>query len=262
MIMNNDFIITGIDRAILVGKDEYDLGVTEFSSQLNYNELIFHFSGRSTVTFGEKQLEVKENTVRFLPKGNFSEYKVNKTEKGECIYVCFTADTSISDEAFVIDIKNNDTVGNLFKKLFSVWVCKNDGYYFECISLLYKIFSELQKQTYIPKSQYNTIRPAVEYIEEHFLDGKISVDMLARKCSVSTSYLKKLFVKKYGMTPLKYILQMKLNHACDLLKTGDYSVGRVAEICGYTDIYYFSRTFKEHMGITPSSFGEKFISSK
>ena len=141
-------------------------------------------------------------------------------------------------------------------------MAKDEGYYFECISLLYGIFAELQKQNYIPENQYRAIQPAIAYIHEHFRDGKIAVDTLAACCGISPSYLKKLFIKKFGMPPLKYSISLKINYACDLLQSGLYSIRQVAEHCGYTDIYFFSRQFKEYMGISPSAFIEKYKSSK
>ena len=151
---------------------------------------------------------------------------------------------------------------SLFKKIFSVWVSKNDGYYFECMSLLYRIFAQMQKQNYIPLNQYNTIKPAIEYIEKNFLTHKISVPYLASLCQISEDYLQKLFIKRFGISPIKYIIQLKLNHASDLLLSEQFSVTQVAELCGYENVYYFSRQFKEHIGVTPTVFIRRYKSSK
>ncbi len=261
-IMNKHFIITEIRRVILVGKDEYPNLRTSFANNLNFNELIFHINGKATVYFNGKILETEENTIRFLPKGENDEYIVEKKERGECIDVFFDTDFPISNEAFVIKLAENTTIGNLFKKLFVSWVSKNDGYYFECISLLYKIFAEMQKQNYIPKNQHSLIKPAIDYIEENFLGSKISVTFLAQKCGISDSYLKKLFIKKFGMPPVKYIIHLKINHACDLLRSERYSITQVADLCGYDNVYYFSRQFKEYAGTSPSFFVQRYKSSK
>lgn len=260
--MNTDFYITDISRIIYVGKYEYNETKTAFGDELKSNELIFHLSGESTVFFNDKVLNIHENIIRFLPKGKPTQYIVERKRQGDCILVCFNTNTEISSEAFTMTVQNAVTMKNLFKKIFSVWVSRNDGYYFECISILYKIFAELQKQNYIPENQYNTIIPAIEYIEEYFLNEKISIEFLAKKCGISTSYLKKLFIKKFGISPIKYIIQLKINHACDLLNSKLYTISQIAEICGYDNIYYFSRQFKEHTGITPTEFMQKYKSSK
>lgn len=260
--MNSDFIITEIARVILVGKDEYPAAKVTFGGKLKYNELIYHLSGKSTVYFNGKILETEEDTIRFLPKDKNGEYIVEKKEAGECIDVFFDTDIPVSEEAFVVKATQSATVSALFKKLFSVWVAKNDGYYYECISLLYKILAEMQKQNYIPLNQYDTIKPAIKYIMENFLKSKISVPLLAEKCGISEAYLKKLFVKKFGMSPIKYIIQLKINHACDLLRSGQYTVSNISELCGYDNVYFFSRQFKEYVGTSPTVFAEKYISSK
>ncbi len=260
--MNEQFVITGINRVILVGKNEYTQPKTTFTNPLSSNEIIYHFNGKATVYFNKKTLVVEENTLRFLPKGEHTDYTVEREECGECIDIFFDTDCPLSDDAFVIKLAENAIVGNLFKKIFSIWVAKNDGYYFECISLLYKIFAELQKQNYIPENQYNMINPAIKYIEENFLGSKISVPYLADKCQISEAYLKKLFIKKFGVPPIKYMIQLKINHACDLLRAERYSIMQVAELCGYDNVYYFSRQFKEYVGTSPSVFVQRYKSSK
>lgn len=260
--MNQDFTITKIDRVIFVGKDEYLNSMVSFAGNLYHNELIYHIDGKSTVHFNGKILDTEDNSIRFLPKGDNKEYIVDKKERGECIDIFFDTDLPVSDEAFIIKLVENTNIKNLFKKIFATWVSKNDGYYFECISLLYKIFAELQKHNYIPLNQYNHIKPAIEYIEENFLCGKISVPYLADICGISEVYLKKLFIKKFGVPPTKYIIQLKINHACDLLRSEQYSITQVAEFCGYKDVYYFSRQFREYVGVKPSTFKQRYKSSK
>ena len=261
--MNNKFSITDINRVILVGKDEYKEKVISFSKNSNFkNELIYHLSGKSIVVFNGKQLETTEDTIRFLPAGETNEYTVDRIERGECIDIVFDTNMPITDEAFVLNLKQSEKIKSLFKKIFSAWVAKNDGYYFECISIIYKIFSELQKKNYIPESQFNSIKPAIDYIERHFLDKKITTEELASCCAISYPYIKKLFVKKFGVPPIKYSIQLKINYACDLLKSELYTISQIAEICGYNDIYFFSRQFKEYMGLSPTDFINKYKSSK
>ena len=261
--MKNRFTVTNIRRVILVGKDEYKEAVTSFSKNKPcHNELIFHLSGESTVFFNGKQLDVTKDCIRFLPQGEVREYIVKRKEPGECIDVFFDTDIPVSDAAFVISPIQSEKIKALFKKIFAVWVAKDDGYYFECVSILYKIFAELEKKNYIPESQYSAIKPAIAYIEKHFLDKKITSEELAACCMISYPYIKKLFVKKFGMSPIRYSIQLKINYACDLLRSELYTVTQTAELCGYNDIYFFSRQFKEYTGISPTDFLKKYKSSK
>ena len=128
--MKNDFIVTKINRVILVGKNEYPEKNTTCTHSLKSNELILHISGKAQVKFNGKTLNCESGTIRFLPKGENKEYIVEREEYGECFDVFFDTDVPISNEAFVLNTKNSIKLEHLFKKLFSVWVSKNDGYYF------------------------------------------------------------------------------------------------------------------------------------
>ena len=126
--MNQDFTITKIDRVIFVGKDEYPNSRVSFAGNLYHNELIYHIDGKSTVHFNGKILDPEDNSIRFLPKGDNKEYIVDKKERGECIDIFFDTDVAITNEAFVLKLNQNEKIKSLFKKIFSVWVGKNDGY--------------------------------------------------------------------------------------------------------------------------------------
>ena len=260
--MEDKFVVTEINRVVMVAKDEYSQQMISFGHTLQYNELIFHFSGHATVYFDDLVLETKPNTIRFLPQGETERYDVLRHERGECIDVCFSADRPLSPQAFVIDVAHNEKLGALFKKIFSTWVSKKDGYYFESVSLLYRIFAEMQKSDAIPKQHLQKIAPAMEIIHNNFLKSRISLNMLASACNMGESYFQKLFKEIHGISSQKYIIQMKINHACDLLRLERYTVTQIAEISGFSDVYFFSRQFKEYIGITPTQFIKKYRSSK
>ena len=261
--MNFDFLITDIHRVIMVGKEEYPEQITVFKSRrLVYNEMIFQISGTSKVFFNGKELYTAPGTVRFLPSGECSEYRVERMDRGECIDVFFSTDRPIADEAFVLDLSKRESIAPLFKKLFCAFVAKDEGYRFECISLLYKILAELQKTTYIPESRFKFLKPALDIIQRDFLQADIRAASLAAAAGISESYLKRLFSERFGVPPKKYIIQMKLRHAAELLRLERYTVTQVAHLCNFSDVYFFSRQFKEYMGLTPTQFVKKYRSSK
>lgn len=260
--MEKNFVITSIDHVIMVGKDEYPHQAHSFSHYIKHNELIFHFSGRATVFFDDLILETKPNTIRFLPQGPTKRYDVQFHEHGECIDVFFESDRPVSHTAFQMSVAQNEKIGGLFQKLFAVWGSKDEGYYFECVSLLYRIFAELQKNSFSPKQHAQKIAPAIDWIHRDFLTTEISIPALAALCNMGESYFQRLFREKYGISPKKYIIQLKINHACELLRLERYTVSQIAELCNFSDVFFFSRQFKAYMGITPTQFIQKYKSSK
>ena len=260
--MKSDFIVTSIKRVIMVGKDEYPDQLTIFKHDLECNELIFNISGHSTVHFNGVELNNVPGSVRFLPKGSNTQYEVFRHERGECIDIFFDSDQPISEVPFVINVADNEKLASLFKRIFTVWVSKEQGYYFEGMSLLYRICSELQKENRSPKRHADKIAPSIALIQNEFLKRDITLGELAAASGMCESYFQRLFREKYGVSPKRFIIGLKINHSCDLLRLERYTVTQIAELCNFSDVYFFSRQFKEYVGVTPTQFVKKYKSSK
>jgi len=260
--MNNDFVITEIRRIIMVGKEEYPEPHSVFGNHLKNNELIYHFSGKASVHFGEKVLNTAPDTIRFLPTGQVSRYEVFREEAGGCFVIFFHSDRPVADEAFVLNGFQKEKIAPLFQKIFTVWTAREEGYHLECMALLYRIFAEIQKSYYAPGEHKQKIAPALDAIHSGFLSEPLRTGTLAQMCGISESYFKRLFREIYGVPPKQYVIQKKIQHACDLLLMHRYSVAQIAEICNFTDVTFFCRQFRQYMGVSPTQYVKKYISSK
>lgn len=259
--MECNFVVTKIERVAMVGKEEYPREHITFGTNFPWNELIFHYSGQATVFFDNVVMHTKKNSIRFHPKMNASRYEVFH-QPGDCILVDFQTDIPVSDVAFVTYSNQNEYIGALFRKLFLCWSSKKEGYYFKSLSLIYDIFDQMMNRSYMPVRYKERIKPAVELINQHFLDRTIEIAELAALCNMSVSYLKRLFNMVYGVSPKKYIIGLKINYACDLLRTGKFSIQQTADASNYLDVGFFSRQFKAYTGVSPTEFQRKYQSSK
>ncbi|MEE1186338.1 MAG: AraC family transcriptional regulator [Acutalibacteraceae bacterium] len=93
---------------------------------------------------------------------------------------------------------------------------------------------------YVPNEKYAVIKPAVEYIHSQYSKGLINISELSAMCGITPEYLRKLFRSFYGVSPLKYINDLKITRAKELLASGMYSVTEAALQSGYTDMSYIS----------------------
>ncbi len=259
--MYEDFLITDIFRIIYVSATEYPSPRTQFESDLSRFELIYKISGETKLHFHDTVTPIKAGTVYILPKGHHSQYWVESIQHGDCIDIFFDAKLPFTHEIMKWDMRDNRLIESLFKKTFSVWSAQNNGYFMECMSLLYSIFSKLQEKQYVSRKQYALIKPAVEYIHDNFYITNICCEELAKRCGISHAYLNQLFLRQFKLSPQKYALQLRMNYACSLLKEG-YSVRDTAAQAGFSDIYYFSKAFKKHTGMTPTEHVKKYLSSK
>jgi AraC-like DNA-binding protein len=82
----------------------------------------------------------------------------------------------------------------------------------------------------------------------------LSVEELAKQLYYTPDHFSRLFKKFKGLTPRNFILKIKIDEAKHLLRSSAYSIGRIADLLGYNDVYFFSRQFKEKTGSTPSQY--------
>lgn len=87
-----------------------------------------------------------------------------------------------------------------------------------------------------------------------FLDG---ISDLADRLQVSQEYLTRSFREHVGMTPGKYLVQIRVEQAKLLLQQGDHSIAFVADACGFTNGNYFARVFRNLVGVTPSVYARE-----
>ena len=95
---------------------------------------------------------------------------------------------------------------------------------------------------------------AKNYIEQHFTDRYIDIEQLSKICGLSAEYFRQSFKRIYGVTPLQYLVNLKLKLAQKLLLESELSVGEIALQCGFEDSNYFTRFFGQHMGLPPTHY--------
>lgn len=94
-------------------------------------------------------------------------------------------------------------------------------------------------------------------IIRNFANPAFQLDREIRQMPFNYDYLRKLFQKEMGQTPLKYMIDLRMKKAKSMLAaawTREYSVAEVAESCGFGDALYFSRVFKKYYGCSPTEF--------
>jgi two-component system response regulator YesN len=75
---------------------------------------------------------------------------------------------------------------------------------------------------------------------------------MANMVGLSSVYLGALFKKKIGVSMNRYLINVRIKNAENMLRSGNYKVGEVVERCGYGDVFHFYKQFKTVMGISPS----------
>lgn len=210
--------------------------------------VVIKYEGETVYTsIGKRYLSDKNNIV-ILPKG--CSYTWNCTKEGHFSIIEFESDT-VCDEIFSFQVKN----GEEFLKIFKVLETKN-LIKIECIKEVYGIILKLLhtlENNYTPSDKQRKIAPAISYIAENY-HTDIRNDDLAKICSLSTVYFRKLFTQITGLSPVSYVRSVRIKKAKEMLKSDYRNITDIALSLGYKSIYDFSRDFKKSEGISPSKY--------
>lgn len=112
---------------------------------------------------------------------------------------------------------------------------------------------ELREKT--ASNRYGDIVGEVmDYIEQNYADEELSLNLLASHVNFSPNHLSMIFSQQTGKTFIKYLTDLRMNKAKELLRcTGKRSSSIAVEV-GYRDPHYFSYLFKKTQGITPTQY--------
>ncbi len=99
----------------------------------------------------------------------------------------------------------------------------------------------------------NEIQRATHYFNENY-SFQINIDDYARSRHMSTCWFIRSFRQIVKVTPMQYILSLRMANAQSLLETTQYNISEIARAVGYDNPLYFSRLFRKHIGVSPSEY--------
>jgi len=106
------------------------------------------------------------------------------------------------------------------------------------------------RQKWLARERVETVKSALA----RDLECPPSLAELGRECGCSPCYLSRIFSEETGMTISRYLRNLRLETAADLLRTGKHNVTEVAMMVGYSSLSYFGKAFASHFGTCPCLF--------
>ncbi len=231
-----------------IGRDDYFLiYVTDGVFNTKINDTVFHLN--------------KGAVVLYPPK-----YKYHYWGEPPSKYLCvhFTgshvekilADLGFPLAPYALESDFSPKIKSLFDKMVEKDITKAPFLQYSLACLLEEILLSIAVER-VRNSGYRTFKNSIKYIHANYTE-KIKVPYLAQLEGLSNSRYITLFSKEMGKTPSEYILDLRLNRACDLLLTTNMEISAVGASSGYNDQYFFSKIFKKHIGISPLEYRKKY----
>ena len=225
--------------------------VSMFNTGRNFNALSFRFRADAVLKTETREYHMEDNYVSYVP----ARLDYSRSAKvDELIVIHFDTANYHTEEIEYFEAQNPEVLSKLFRKILECWNQKELGYKYNCSAILCEIFAECYAENYVPSIQNSKIQNSVEYILANYKKSNLTIKEIAEQSFVSEVYFRKLFKEEYGISPQKYIIKLRIQHAFGLISTGYYSLNEVAYMSGYNDYKYFSVEFKKATGVSPSEY--------
>lgn len=218
-----------------------------------FHALSFRVAGNASYTCAENTVYVHAKDLLFVPENVGYHIKADKEELYVIHFELKEKEQNTLEPFHIADISK---IQRLFATCYEVWNKKEPGYYFKALSIFFNILSLIVSSSVenLADESYQQLKPAIDYLHTHFSDTDCSVLTLCRLVNMSDTWFRKLFLKYYGTTPVKYINTLRINYAKELIDSGYYKIEQISEKTGFGSSKYFSTTFKQYAGCSPSDY--------
>ncbi|MCQ2448819.1 MAG: AraC family transcriptional regulator [Clostridia bacterium] len=237
----------------------------------NYYEYFIITSGKIVHEVNGQTQYLKAGDLLFIRPGDTHRYNIDKTTDCNIINVSFRTvhfervaaylDNPAMEKLCTAEMPpsiclNAQRLSALKRKHYMLNVCSNNDELLTMLkTLLVDTFSYMLME-YEQQAQadlQNPLHPALlqmntpESIEE-------GLPALLRYSGFSHGHLCRIMKKEYNTTPIKYITDLRLQYAANLLVTTDYDILSISVRLGFSSLSYFITIFKKKYGVTPSRY--------
>ncbi|EPB9401513.1 AraC family transcriptional regulator [Clostridium perfringens] len=260
-------------------KENFEMNVGECGIEqgipgLGYNyevlkNAVIHYvtKGYGTFKFNGKVYNLKQGDIFILLKGMQVEYVASIDDPWEYYWIGFSGSnaneylnrTSITNSC-VANCEENSKIPQIILNMCEISKTYNPSrsddilLLKELYSLLYALIEEFPKPfEYKDKELHTYIQDALNFINSNYMHS-ITVQEIADYVNLSRSYLYKMFIKNLGISPQRYLINLRMYKATLLLKGTKLPIGEVASSVGYSDSLLFSKTFSKHFSMSPLNY--------
>ena len=127
----------------------------------------------------------------------------------------------------------------------------------EKIDYIYSKYQTELDQRVAETDVEQTVREIKRLAEENYSNSDCNVAWIADRLYMTSSYIGRIFNRSMGIGLMEYLTECRMKKACLLLAENQLSVTKIAERVGYTDANYFTKAFRNKIGLSPSEYRRK-----
>lgn len=138
---------------------------------------------------------------------------------------------------------------------------KQPGYRFQACAHLMTLLTYISRSYSQPDR--HTDRPlfhmgeVLSFIEQHYKEA-ITIGQLTKRAHMSESTLTRTFKRVLNRSPIEHVIHVRVQKSAEFLKQGDVRITDAAYECGFSDSNYFSRQFRQVLGVSPKDYRARY----
>ncbi|MBR3943337.1 MAG: helix-turn-helix transcriptional regulator [Clostridia bacterium] len=250
--------------------DSGPIVVTDHPEGRNDYQLLYIAAGQGYFYFDDTETIVtKGNMVLYRP-GDQQVYYYNASDKTEVYWVHFTgaevetylAHYGLPEDEQVFFTGTSPDYQRIYNQIIQEMQLRRANYEELLTLLLCHIFLLINRYhtegMYAGTDVMNEIERAAHYFNDHYTKD-ICIEEYARSRAMSKSWFIHCFKKIMKITPMQYIVSLRLSAAKNFLERTDKNVTEISYAVGYDNPLYFSRLFKKHVGLSPLAYKKRYM---
>ena len=221
--------------------------------------MTYVIQGAARYTVDDVAVDVAGGSLLVLPKGSVRRAVTFPENLMHCFSVDFTLRDGFGREPdaplpFVSSPGLHRNVVHWFHEMSFAWIERNPGYMIKCRGLFMQIFHRfLELLVYGDGSLAGDFRitKIIRHVARNYRE-RLTVKSMAEMVGLNPTYFGELFRRTAGVSFNRYLAQVRVRNAENMLVSGEYKVGDVAEACGFADASHFYKLFRGIKGFSPS----------
>ena len=160
----------------------------------------------------------------------------------------------------IYSFPEQNAVLNCMRSILQEMQDRKQEYETICLAYMDIITVQLMRNASVSVSQTQARFPANRqcaavrhYIDQHYKEN-INLDMLAERVNINKYYMSHAFKREYGVSPINYLIFCRIREGKRLLSETDLSLSQIATVLGFSSSSYFSQSFRNSEGMSPSEY--------
>lgn len=213
-------------------------------------EIVIPLYGTGTVIVPDQEFAFSGGSVYITPPN--MKHKILSDSCYQDIHILCDDLPFSGDSLYALN--HLESLTELGQLLFQLYLKREQGYRTSLEELL-RFMIQLILDTR-QENKSGTLSYAIrDHLIRNFSNPALDMETLSGRFRYHPDYIRRCFKKDFGITPMEYLTDLKINQAKKLLRSvPQYSIGTIADQCGFPDPLYFSRCFRKAVGVSPREY--------